>query len=336
MLYKGTIMQLNQFENSQLKEFYLKAKIDVELIESNILVNKERYDGCESNSAEQGILSQISSYAKETYNVEVTSDIAGMESLVEKLKEGLKQVISTLSGKQNKQQLSIIKNYGHQADEAAKLYKSDKWLNDQTFINIGNTKFKTLSIFSDVKTIDDVKKIIEPIIKKCEGSFESILKETEKRLSTGLSIYNKYKNKKHTDDLVKEIEKLLPINPEIKSINKDEFLSLLGTGYVTSSIPVLTKDKVRDVTILLTMVAKFIWDQEERREKVISNALAIEEYWDGDFWSEVPDKVIDQMLDATEWQCIEEGSFKSISDVSRKITLELAKFLENWILYSVK
>ena len=121
-------MQINQFQVSELKEFYLKSKMDIELIETNILNCKEKYDGCESNSQEQCLLDQVSAYVKETYNEDVTPDVAGMEGFVDKLKEGFKTIKEAFKSKPNKSSLSIIKKDAYQALNAIKVYESDKWL----------------------------------------------------------------------------------------------------------------------------------------------------------------------------------------------------------------
>ena len=85
-------MELASFKKSQLREFYLTAKADLHLVETNILGNKEKYEGCESSSEEHALLNQVASYAKETYNANVAPDIGGMEGFADALKTGLKRV----------------------------------------------------------------------------------------------------------------------------------------------------------------------------------------------------------------------------------------------------
>ena len=329
-------MQINQFQNSQLKEFYLKAKMDIELIETNILMNKEKYDGCESSSTEQSLLNQISTYAKETYNVEVSADIAGMEGLVDKLKEGFKRVGEMLKSKPNKSKLAIVKSDGYQAKSAVKIYESEGWLKDQTFINIGNTKFQTPSIFEDIKSVDDVKKIIQSIVKQCENTFNNEIRDVQKRLSTGLGIFNKYKSKEWDEELFTELEKQLPIKPEIKVLDKDKILSLIGTGYVHNSIPVLTKDKVKEVTKLMLELADISFKIEEEWLKLSEGMLDTSDFWDSGFWDNVPDKTLIKLWESVEWHYVNDVVYDPMYKVLSKVILELAKFLENWILYSVK
>lgn len=78
-------MQINQFQNSQLKEFYLKAKMDIELIETNILINKEKYDGSDFWTI---MHNKHSKYEKELFNTinweEVSSSVVGIEIGFEK------------------------------------------------------------------------------------------------------------------------------------------------------------------------------------------------------------------------------------------------------------
>lgn len=329
-------MQINQFQNSQLKEFYLKAKIDIELIETNILMNKEKYDGCESSSDEQSLLNQVSSYAKETYNEDVTPDIAGMEGLVEKLKAGFKTIKEALKSKPNKQNLSIIKKDAFQGLEAIKVYESDKWLKEQQFINIGNTKFQTPSIFAELKSVKEAEQLVNTIFTKLEQTFNKSIKDVEKRLSVGMGIFNKYKNKEYTDELSKEVKLLLPIKPEIEKLNKEEYLSLLGTGYVQTSIPVLTKDSLKDITKLMKTLADFSFQMEMRFLDIAESALDYEDFSESVFWEHLSNNVVAPLFIATEWHHIDDAALNPVIEVNLKIILELAKFLENWILYSVK
>ncbi|MGL4614285.1 MAG: hypothetical protein ACRCVV_10405 [Shewanella sp.] len=329
-------MQINQFQNSQLKEFYLKAKMDIELIETNILMNKEKYDGCESSSDEQSLLNQVSSYAKETYNEDVTPDIAGMEGLVEKLKAGFKTIKEALKSKPNKQSLSIIKKDAFQALEAIKVYESDKWLKEQQFINIGNTKFQTPSIFAEIKSVKEAEQLVNTIFTKLEQTFNRSIKDAEKRLSVGMSIFNKYKNKEYTDELSKEVKLLLPIKPEIEKLNKEEYLSVLGTGYVQTSIPVLTKDSLKDITKLMKTLADFSFQMEMRFLDIAESALDYEDFSESVFWEHLSNNVVVPLFIATEWHHIDDAALNPVIEVNLKIIFELAKFLENWILYSVK
>lgn len=329
-------MQINQFQNSQLKEFYLKAKIDIELIETNILVNKEKYDGCESSSDEQSLLNQVSSYAKETYNEDVTPDIAGMEGLVEKLKEGFKRVGEMLKSKPNKSKSAIVKSDGYQAKSAVKIYESENWLKEQTFINIGNVKFQTPSIFEDVKSVEEVKKITQSIIKQCENVFNTEIRDVQKRLVSGLTIFNKYKAKEWDEELFTELEKQLPIKPEIKELDKDKILSLIGTGYVHNSVPVLTKDKVKEVTKMMLDLAALSFKIEEEWLAVSEGMLDTSDFWDSSFWDNVPDKTLIKLWQSVEWHYVNDVVYDPLYKSLAKVILDLAKFLENWILYSVK
>ena len=329
-------MQINQFQVSELKEFYLKSKMDIELIETNILNCKEKYDGCESNSQEQCLLDQVSAYVKETYNEDVTPDVAGMEGFVDKLKEGFKTIKEAFKSKPNKSSLSIIKKDAYQALNAIKVYESDKWLKEQQFINIGNTKFQTPSIFAEIKTVKEAEQVINTIFSKLEQSFNKNIKDAEKRLSVGIGIFNKYKNKEYTPELSKEVGGLFPIKPEIEKLNKEDFLSLLGTGYVPASIPVLTKESLKDVTKLMKVLGDFSFQMEMKWMDVAESALDYEDFSESVFWEHINNNVVVPLFIATEWHHIDEDALNPVIEVNLKIIFELAKFLENWILYSVK
>lgn len=329
-------MQLNQFSTSELKEFYLRSKIDVELIETNILNCKEKYEGCESDCQEQTLLNQVKDYVQETYNENISADIAGMEGFVDKLKEGFKQIREILKSKPNKSKLAIIKSDGYQAKSAVKKYESESWLKEQTFINIGNVKFQTPSVLENVKSIEDIKKIVESIIKQCENAFSTEIRDAQKRLGTGLGIFNKYKSKEWDEDLFAELEKQLPIKPEIKELDKEKILSLIGTGYIHNSVPVLTKDQVKDVTKLMTDLATFSFKIEEQWLALSENMLDTSDFWNSGFWDNVPDKTMVKLWQAVEWHYVNDVVYDPLYKSLSKVILDLAKFLENWILYSVK
>jgi hypothetical protein len=262
-------MELASFKKSKLREFYLTAKADLHLVETNILGNKEKYEGCESSSEEHALLIQVASYAKETYNANVTPDIDGMEGFAEALKTGLKRVAELFKSKPNKEQLAVLKKNASEITAAIDLYKSSKWLDAQTFINVGHVKFNTPKLFGEVKTIDDVKKIIEEITKKYDAVFKPTLDDAWKRLSKGSSIFSKYEDKEPSEKLFKEVETLVPIAPIFKPFPKDFITSTLGGNKVTVSISALTKSDVQKVVDMMVELMKFFWEKEEAMEVLL-------------------------------------------------------------------
>ncbi|UOX39562.1 hypothetical protein [Aeromonas phage ZPAH34] len=329
-------MKFDNFSTTELKDFHLKVKIDIEVIQTSIIDNKDQYSGCESFSEQGQRLARIADYIKETYNEEVSPDIAGVESFVEKLKAGFKQVTEALKSKPNKQRLAVIKTAAYEATKAAKVYESTKWLDEQTFINIGNVKFQVPSIFKDVKTLDDAKKIIDGIFKQCETDFNANMKDMEKRLSTGLTLFNKYKSKEWDEKYLQEVKKALPIKPEISDFDKQAYLELVGTGYVPASIPVLTKDMVKDVSQLMAKLGGLTFKMETDWEIFASDTMDTSDFWDSSFWDNVPEETLTKVWDAVEWHRINDTLFSPMESSISKVLFELVKFLENWILYSVK
>lgn len=333
---KGLIMELASFKKSKLREFYLTAKADLHLVETNILGNKEKYEGCESSSEEHALLIQVASYAKETYNANVTPDIDGMEGFAEALKTGLKRVAELFKSKPNKEQLAVLKKNASEITAAIDLYKSSKWLDAQTFINVGHVKFNTPKLFGEVKTIDDVKKIIEEITKKYDAVFKPTLDDAWKRLSKGSSIFSKYEDKEPSEKLFKEVETLVPIAPIFKPFPKDFITSTLGGNKVTVSISALTKSDVQKVVDMMVELKKFFWEKEEAMEVLLFDLMSYEEYWDSDFWSEVPEEIMTKMESATEWRSVNETILGPLSKELGGIVMVIGRFLEDWILYSIK
>lgn len=329
-------MDIHDLSSVELKDYAAKCKVDITVIEETFINNKEKYAGCESGSDDAETLGRAVAYIKETYGVEVEPTISGMEGLVDTLKKGLKAVVEAIKVKPNKATLAVIKTNATEADKAIELYKSTRWLADQTFINIGFSKFQTPGVFNELKTVDEYTKVIKDILHKCENDYQNVLKNAERRLSAGLKVFNQFAKKQYSEDDVEKAKKLYPIKPDILAINKETYLSLIGSEYVHNSVPVLTKEKVKEIADLMKQVSSFVWSLAIKRENLVDNALDHSELWESDFWISVPEDVLKELALAVEWQNIDNKQLNPFTDPVEKVMIEILKFLENWILYSVK
>lgn len=329
-------MDIRNLSVVELKNYAAKSKVDIIVIEETFINNKEKYAGCESNSNEGETLVRTAAYIKGTYGVEVDPTITGMENFVDTLKKGLKAVVKAIKLKPNKATLAVIRTNVTQADKAIELYKSTRWLDDQTFINIGFSKFQTPGVFNELKTVDEYTKVIKDILDKCENDYQNVIKNAERRLSAGLKIFNQFANKQYDEDDVEKLKKLYPIKPDILAIDKESYLSLIGTGYVHNTVPVLTKDKVKQIADLMKQVSSFVWGLAIKREELIYNALDYSEVMYSDFWVNVSDDVLRELILTVEWEEIDDKQLEPFTVPVEKIMVEILKFLENWILYSVK
>ena len=71
-------------------------------------------------------------------------------------------------------------------------------------------------------------------------------------------------------------------------------------------------------------------------EGLLFDLMSYEEYWDSDFWSEVPEETIRKMVCATEWRDVNETILGPLSKELGGIIMTIGRFLEDWILYSIK
>ena len=338
-------MQINQFQNSQLKEFYLKAKIDIELIETNILVNKEKYDGCESSSTEQGLLNQISTYAKETYNVEVTPDIAGMEGLVDKLKAGWGKIKEWFKSKERKSKVS-----GHidKTKKELQLYATEAWLNQMTFKNVGKAKFKLPEIFKEVNTPNGVKKIIESSLKQVQSEYQKQHQNSSGRLSNGLKLFNQYDKIKIPDTLSQEVfdkyetelAKHFPIKPEkLKDTSIDEVVKMFNlSNEVAGELPVLNKEGVKEAVKVMCELCVIASGLESKTADLLNAGIDYDDRDGSDFWyrmHEKHSKYEKELFSAINWGEVT-SSVVDIEIGFEKQVIKLLKFLEMWIWCSIK
>ncbi|WNV45796.1 hypothetical protein [Aeromonas phage AerS_266] len=329
-------MDIRNLNAVELKDYAATCKVDITVIEETFINNKEKYAGCESGSNEEETLKRTVNYIKETYGTEVEPTISGMEGFVDTMKKGLKAVVEAIKGKPNKKALAAIKTHIGETDKAVELYKSNRWQADQTFINIGFSKFQTPGVFNELKTADEYKKVIKDILDKCKNDYSGIIKNAERRLGTGLKIFNQFKNKQYNEEDVEKVKKLYPIKPAIMPVNKEAYLSLIGNEYVHNSVPVLTKDQVKEIADLMKTVSLFVWGLATERENLVDIALDWSDIMDSDFWMNVSDDVVKELALAAEWGDIDNKQLDPFTDPVEKIMLEILKFLENWILYSVK
>ena len=338
-------MQINQFQNSQLKEFYLKAKMDIELIETNILINKEKYDGCESNSTEQGLLNQISAYAKETYNEDVTPDIAGMEGLVEKLKGGWGKIKEWFKSKNRKSKVS-----GHidKTKKELQLYTTEAWLNEMTFKNVGKAKFKLPEIFKEVNTPNGVKKIIESSLKQVQSEYQKQHQNSSARLSNGLKLFNQYDkvkiqgtlSKEDFDKYESELAKHFPIKPEkLKDISIDEVVKMFNlSNEVAGELPVLNKDGVKEAVKVMSELCDIASGFENKTIDLLFGGIDYDDRDGSDLWTIMHNKhskYEKELFNTINWEEVS-SSVVGIEIGFEKQVIKLLKFLEMWIWCSIK
>jgi hypothetical protein len=100
-------------------------------------------------------------------------------------------------------------------------------------------------------------------------------------------------------------------------------------------LPVLNKDKVKDIVKTLTRILEVVDGWEAKREKLFDGP-SYEDFYDSDFFDAIIDtKECEELIKAVEW----ENATSDIEEIGyfyNKTMLPVCKFLEMWILQSVK
>lgn len=329
-------MDIQHLSRVGLKAKRIELKGDIEFI-TNVVAkaNGQEIAGMESVNVDDVIV-KLSESINKNYGTQITPDVAGLEGFMDSLKDGFKAVAALLKGSPSKKEQAVVKKYFWEAKKAADVYNSAKWQNEQVFKNIGNCKFEMPPELDAIESIADVKKILDTVTSKHNAEFKKYHDNVKARLAVGMKIFSKYENKKFTDENVAALVKEYPIKPAGIEIPNSYSLGDLGGSNSPGSVPVLKKDEIKEVTKLMVEISDLLSEQEEEREDTVFDALSNEDFWDSEFFDQVPDKDLSELKDAVEWHHLDDNGYRALSDAAEKFLLRFAQFLENWILYSVK
>lgn len=270
------------------------------------------------------------------YKKTVEPTIAGMEGFLTDLKNAFSEVFDEIKGKPSKSDMAKIKRYLFEASNAIKEYSSPTWLNKQTFINVGKAKFEFPVCFKEVGSVDGVNKILDVFIKTSDNLFQENFNNSSARQRVGMPIFSKFVNKGETEGAAGELAKHLPIKPAaLPRIKPSDITGLLDVKLERGELPVLSKDKVKDVVAILIKIVDTIKKWEEKHEKLFSGP-SYDDFYNSDFFDPImKTKECQELIDAVEWES-STLNVEEISESYRKIMIPVAKFLEMWILKSVK
>lgn len=329
-------------DRAELIEAKFEMQNDIETLETVV----ETYNSTEPDSSgmEQfadgsELLTTAAEDIKERYGVEVEPTIAGMEGFFSKLKEGLGKVADTLKGKPNKAGLAKIKKYFYESRKAVDEYSSPTWLNAQKFINVGNAKLQVPAVFKEVNTADGMRPIVEQFSKTVMKLNDEHLRNNKARLASGIKIFNALKNKPgSTKDA--ENDKLIAnagsVKPDaLADVKLNDVKSLINVSLAPGELPVLKKDDIPGIIKILQDGLNVIDKLVNANEDYKMNLLTYDDIFDSDFWSDAKSPAAKKVIEAIEFEhnyhnldMIEEGYVQQM--------LVIAKFVEMWILSSVK
>ena len=320
---------------TELVEAKFAMEDDIEVLEKVIESRSDDnvVDGMEDNGE---ILTAAAEDIKKRYNKDVEPTIAGMEGFLDNLKSALTAIGEKLKGQPKKDHLAKIQRYLFEADKAIKQYSSSAWLSKQQFINVGKTKIQVPAAFKDVTDIDGIEKIIDIYIKTLDKKYQEYFKNALARQKAALPVYNKFAKKDEMENGAAELGKHLPIKPDpLPGIKPSDVEGLLKTTLEKGELPVLNKDQVKGVVDTLTRVLDVLEGWEKDREK-LTEGPSYDDFYDSEFFNDIEDsKEVRELIAAVEWENATEN-LEEIVFFYSKAMLPVCKFLEMWILQSVK
>lgn len=324
---------------TELIEAQFDMENDIEALDTVITGYKDAGPdaaGMEQFADGSELLTSATVDIKERYDADVEPTIAGLEGFLDSLKGGLANLLGKKKEKPSKQQVAAIKKYIHEAEQAFALYGSDKWQSEQKFINVGKTKLQVPAIFGQINSAGDIEAILKLINKRVVDAADKYFKNDEQRIRAAIKVFNLFKGKPE-DTPITEVDSHLPIKPELLTGGvKDS--GILDVNVKTSAVelPVLNKDGIKEVSKIVDMIIDTRVFFMNREEKYIDVQIPEDDFYESKFWNNHSSaKQTTAVWNAG--TCYgDTPEFEKISKEYNDKMLTVAKFLEQWVLASVK
>lgn len=320
----------------ELLEDYYEMKDDVEVIETVLeQAASPEFAGNEHYQDNSETLVKMSGVIKDKYGRDIEPTIQGMEGFFGDLKEAFSETIKELTGNSIADKAKI-KRYFHEARGAISEYTSKAWLDKQKWINVGKVSLQVPAAFKEVNTGDGMNAIITPFSKACEKQVKDNLANAEARLTAGLKVYNQLKNKEPVkgEALAKLVGEIKP--DALPDVTAKDIISLIDVSLSKGEMPVLKKTDIAGVIKVLKDAIDTLDRMYVGIDKLMDRSLSTDDFLDPDFFEATfKEKPIKQLYDAT---CFEANGWNAeyIADGYVHQMLVVAKFIETWILKSVK
>lgn len=324
---------------TDLIEAQFDMENDIEVLDNVITTYNEAGGaaaGMEAFADGSELLTAATVDIKERYDVDVQPTIAGLEGFLDSLKGGLANLLGKKKEKPSKQQVAVIKKYIHEAEKAFALYGSDKWQSEQKFINVGKTKLQVPAIFGQINSAGDIEAILKLINKRVVDTAEKYFKNDEQRVRAAIKVFNLFKGKPE-DTPITEVDSHLPIKPELLTGGvKDSGIQDVNVKTSAVELPVLNKDGIKEVSKVVDMIIDTRVFFMNREENYIDVLIPEDDFYESKFWNNHSSaKQTTAVWNAG--TCYgDTPEFEKISKEYNDKMLTIAKFLEQWVLASVK
>lgn len=310
---------------------------DIDMLDKVIIVAKDPEQAGFENLADNGeMMVSISTDIKDRYDIEVEPTVEGMEGFVETLKDAYNKLKEKVKGIPSKKvNAQIIKNM-HEAKKMFDEYTTEKWQSEQSFKNVGKTKLQVPKVFKEINSISDVDTIIKMTTKRAVDIYDRHHTNGQSRLTAGMKIFNAFKNRP-ADTPISEVDEMLPIKPELLTGGLvDSGLKDFDTTLTPVELPVLTKASLKEVADVIDFILKTQIGFIESEEKYYDHSLDEDAFFDSDFWdAHLNSEQAKQVWNATEYHSVID-QMDQIEDTYRNKVLNVAQFLQRWILSSIK
>ena len=326
---------LQEMDKTELIESYCDIQDDVSVLEAVVEVCQgEDRGGVEGREDGSPVFIQAAEHIKGRYGKEVEPTLAGMEGFLDELKKVGTAVKRAFSDP--KADKALVKKALFELNKAIDTYKSPAWINKQQWINVGKVNVQVPGFLSEANSPEDVGTALSLVIKRMLDTYAKQTKNELARYRAGIKIFNETKSwnpdEKSASDLV---EKLKDIPDVITGSLGDSGLDELNVKMSAKELPAIPKSDVSKVTGLMTKLTDASYELY-KLEAPLENCLDYDQWHKNKFLTKVnasePGRAL---LDIISDEGVE-PEFTKIDKAFYEKFLNIAKFLEMWILRSTK
>lgn len=326
---------LQEMDKAELIESYHEINDDVTVLEAVVEVCQTEDRGGLEGYEDGGVVFQkAAEHLKGRYGADVEPTLAGLEGFLDELKKVGTAVKRAFSDP--KADKALVKKALFELNKAIDIYKSPAWINKQQWINVGKVNVQVPGFLSEATSPEDVNTALGLVIKRMLDTYAKQTKNELARYRAGIKIFNETKSwnpdEKSASDLA---EKLKDIPDVITGGLGDSGLDELNVKMSAKELPAIPKSDVSKVTDLMTKLTDASYELY-KLEAPLENCLDYDQWHKNKFLTKVnasePGRALLDIIS-------DEGAepeFTKIDKAFYEKFLNVAKFLEMWILRSTK
>lgn len=322
---------LQEMDKAELIENYHEINDDVIVLEAVVEVCQTEDRGGLEGYEDGGVVFQKAvEHLKERYGTEVEPTLAGLEGFLDELKKvgtAVKRAFSDPKAAQAK-----VKNALWELSKAKNEYKSPAWQDKQEWINVGKIRVDVPGFLKEANSPEEVGTALKLALKRIVDASEKHSKNDVARHKAAIKVFNATKGWDPKEKTAADAKELLDTIPEpLGNAVADAGLDELNTKLVSIELPAIPKTNVGKVVELMDMLSQASSDMF-KHEDTIPEHLGWEQYSKNKFLTEINASKIYNIISSE----ADEPACGVISSAYYKQFLNVAKFLEMWILRSTK